>query len=542
VLIPSRLLLELLSQQSKPVSLLALLLHATRQHLELGREVLRDGPVCRLELTHGMEITNCAGHMRCLDIDPTSWRLILQWPPYAVFEAGAMTVHDLLTPEPFTDEQRQRYATLAGYRPRRDYLDAIDSERRSMTLYLRSDRLLRIPETKSQARTMGQLRSTLREQIREQMKGRGPFRRPVSVEIDLHATSVRQPPASPPSVKAYLDLLGKRGEQALVYRDDDLIHHLRVRRHAPDHPIHRAEPEDWSYIRSPQFPWGPADGVEARIVVKPLRLYTSDYDRLWQRRDQVFDDDRRHRWHHDDPAGARFWARQWDDERDDERLSGLRQEDRDDANDRGLYAPGGLFDASAEMQAMRLEDRRRRQRETKAILDRLLLDQKPGKLDRPGPVPEIDRLTWAHILELLAMTRQHPIIAGVFYFPLPAEKDGGPDWPTVVRQAMQDHQAKSRILARTLDTPLSLDISVRGAGSGRKDYDNLAHIVLRTFEEIFCAGVRGTVVSYRVYECEGEKPAVRVMVTTDQRLQNMEEAIETSRGWVLRHGPTLLRD
>ncbi len=453
-----------------------------------------------------------------------------------------MTLLDLLTSERFTDEQRHRYATLVGYRPRRDYLDAIDSERRGLTLYLRSDRLLRIPETKSQARTMGRLRSDLREQIREQMKARRPFRRPVSVEIDLHATSVRQPPASPPSVKAYLDLLGKRGEQALVYRDDELVHHLRVRRHAPDHPILRAELEDWSYMRSAQFPWGPDDGVEARIVVRPLRLYTSDYDRLWERRDQVFDAARRYRWHHDDLAGARFWNRQWDDERDDERLSELRREDRDDAADRGVYAPGGLFDASAEMRAMRLEDRRRRQRETKAILDRLLLDQKPGKLDRPGPVPEIDRLTWAHIPELLAMTREHPIMAGVFYLPLPVESDGGPDWPPVVRQAMQEHQAKSRILARRLDTPLSLDISVRGAGSGRKDYDNLAHIVLRTFEEIFCAGVRGTVVSYRVYECEGERPAVRVMVTTDQRLRDMEDAVETTRAWVLRNGPALLRE
>jgi Holliday junction resolvase RusA-like endonuclease len=460
---------------------------------------------------------------------------------YAFCVARQLTIRELLNSTPFTDEQLHRYAMVVGFQPRRDYLDAIDSERRSLTLYLRSDRLLRVAETGSQARVMGRLRRALRDQIREQMVGRRAFRGPVSVEIDLHATSVRQPPSSPPSVKAYLDLLGKRGEEGLVYPDDEVVRHLRVRRHAPDHPIHRAQPEDWIHMGQPSFPWGPDHGVEARIVLRPLRLYISDFDRLWRRSDQIFDRARSSVWDRDEPAGARFWAHQWDDLRDHDRLAELRREDRDDVSDSGLYAPGGLFDASPEMRAIRMDDRRRRQRETKALLDRLLLDQRPGELDRPGPVAEIDQLTWAHVPELVAMKREHPVMPGVFYLPLPTESEGGPDWAQVVRREMEAHRVKTRVLGRPLDTPLSLDISVRGATSGRKDYDNLAHIVLPAFEQIFCADVRGTVVSYRVYESDGDEPAVRVMVTTDQRLQDMEDAIATSRDWVLRHGPALLR-
>lgn len=344
-------------------------------------------------------------------------------------------------------------------------------------------------------------------------------------------------------MKAYLDLLGKRGERGLVYPDDDLVCCLRVRRHAPDHPINRAQPGDWLYMDAPRFPRGPTAGVQVRIVVRPLRVYIADHDRLFRRRDQIYGDRwGQPDWYDDKPEGARFWARGWDDLRDNDRLDELRKEDFDDANDRGLYAPGALFDHSPEMSAMRAEDRRRRHREMKALLDRVLLDQSPGDLDRPGPVAEIDRLSWASIPGLVQMQRDHPVMAGVFYLPLPTETKGGPAWPRTVRDQMGAHRAKARILARPLDTPLSLDISVRGAGPGRKDYDNLAHVLLLPFEDIFCAGRRGTVVSYRVYESAADEPGVRVMIMTDQRLHDMEDAIAASRAWVMRHGPSLLRD
>jgi hypothetical protein len=157
-------------------------------------------------------------------------------------------------------------------------------------------------------------------------------------------------------------------------------------------------------------------------------------------------------------------------------------------------------------------------------------------------VAEIDRLAWASIPELVTMTRHHPVMAGVFYLPLPTETKGGPDWSQTVRDELEAHRAKARILARPLDTPLSLDISVGGTGAGRKDYDNLAHLLLPPFEATFCDGRRGTVVSYRVYEAEAVEPGVRVMVMTDQRLHDMEDAIAASRNWVLRHGPSLMRD
>lgn len=452
-----------------------------------------------------------------------------------------MNPDELLRRPPATPEQLRRYGELLARQPRRDYLDAIDSKRRALTLLLDSDRLLRVADNNRQARTMDQIRGKLREQIRAQMIGRRAFRGPVSVEVDLHATGAVQPPASPPSVKAYLDLLGKRGEKGLVYPDDELVCHLRVRRHALDHPISRAHPEDWRHMGAPRFPWGPPTGVRVRIVVRPLRVYIADYDRLFRRRDQVFGDhEGQLDWYEDEPEGGRFWARDWDDFRDSDRLDELRMEDFDDANDQGLYTPGGLFDHSPEMSDVRAEDRRRRHREIKALRDRLLLDQSPGDLDRPGPVAEVDRFSWASIPELMAMKRHHPVMAGVFYLPLPPEIKGGPDWSQTVRDEMGNHRAK--VLARPLDTPLSLDISVRGAGPGRKDYDNLAHDLLPPFEEIFCAGRRGTVVSYRVYESEGNEPGVRVMVMTDQRLHDMEDAIAASRDWVLRHGPSLLRD
>lgn len=371
-------------------------------------------------------------------------------------------------------EQLRRDGELLARQPRRDYLDAVDSERRALTLHLDSNRLLRTGANSRQAaRAMDRIRGDLREQIRAQMVGRRAFRGQVSVEIDLHATGVGQPPTSPPSVKAYLDLLGKRGE-GLVYPDDALVCHLRVRRHAADHPINRAHPEDWLYMDAPRFPWGPAAGVQVRIVVRPLRVYITDYDRLFRRRDQIFSRHRRRSdWDDDEPEGARFWARGWDDLSDDDRLTELRKEDFDDANDRGLYAPNGLFDRSPEMAALRIDERRRRHREIKALLDRVLLDQRPGELDRPGLVSEIDRLSWASVPELAAMIRHHPVMAGVFYLPLPTETEGGPDWSRIVRDEMEAHRASARILARPLDTPLSLDISVRGAGPGRKDHDNL---------------------------------------------------------------------
>lgn len=112
--------------------------------------------------------------------------------------ARLITPDEPLHRRPLRPDQLRRYGELLARQPRRDYLDAIDSERRALTLHLDSDRLLRTADNSRQARVMGRIRGELREQIRAQMLGRRAFRGPVSVEIDLHATGVSHPPTSPP--------------------------------------------------------------------------------------------------------------------------------------------------------------------------------------------------------------------------------------------------------------------------------------------------------------------------------------------------------
>ena len=57
----------------------------------------------------------------------------------------------------------------------------------------------------------------LREQMRAQRRRR--FRSPVALRIELFAVDLERPPGTPPSVKAYLDLL-----QGLAYDDDRDVH------------------------------------------------------------------------------------------------------------------------------------------------------------------------------------------------------------------------------------------------------------------------------------------------------------------------------
>jgi hypothetical protein len=129
-------------------------------------------------------------------------------------------------------------------------------------------------------------------------------------------------------------------------------------------------------------------------------------------------------------------------------------------------------------------------------------------------------------------------MAGSFFLPLPPKTSKGDDWRDMVRDAMEEHRRKfAAIASEPLDTGLALDISVRGAGTNRRDLDNLARDVLVPFEQLYCANERGTVVSYRVYEAEGPRDEVRVLVMTDSRLHQLEDAIAQARHWSLSHGP-----
>jgi Holliday junction resolvase RusA-like endonuclease len=445
-----------------------------------------------------------------------------------------MSIEDALR-KPLEGAELDRYIRLSRAEPRRLYLDAVDAERRSLELHLESDELLRQSNNRAQKARMDAIRADLKAQVRTQLRRlrRRAFRGPVSVELDLHAVAVEQPSSSPPAVKAYLDLL-----KGLVYEDDRSVCHLRVARHARDNPLFREAPEDWLFRPDRRMPHGPPDGVAVRLRIMPLRVYTADYDRAFRLRDKIWEGDGfRSRWSDDD--GHQFWESGWQPIKDDDRLDELRAEHREDLNDEGpLYGPGGLYDDES-MLAVRTSERQRRVREYRALRHKLLLDQRPQDYDRPGPRSELDELIWSGMGEdAKLLWHRDALMAGSFFLPLPPETSTGANWRDMVRDAMEEHRRKfAAIASEALDTGLALDISVRGAGTNRRDLDNLARDVLVPFEQLYCADERGTVVSYRVYEAEGPHDEVRVLVMTDSRLHQLEDVIAQARHWNLRCGP-----
>lgn len=430
-----------------------------------------------------------------------------------------------------TRSEREDYARREARAPLRDYLDALDAQRRTLRLNLVGAELLRKGTNPTQRRRMARLHAETREQAASQMVAhrRRAFRRPVSVEIDLHAVGVEQPPASPPAVKAYLDAL-----QGVVYADDRLVHHLRVTRHARDNPYFRSLPEDWLDGPWPRIPHGPADRVEVRVKVMPLRLYVADYDRVFRFRDQAdrigsLYDDR-------EEEDGEFWQGGWEHVRDDDELSELRAEHDDDLNDRGVYSP----EFAGIQGDLRGAFRRRRERRMAAMTRKLLLDQRPGTLDRPGPPSERDAWLFEGAPKLEEMARAEYLEPGRLLLPPKPEAatpEGTPSWAEQVRTNMRDHRAKWRLLDEPYDAPFALDISLRGAGEGRRDVDNFARPILEAFEEVFCSNRRGTVASYRAYVAEGGTPAIRVLVMPDQRLQGLDDARTAARWKRIQHGP-----
>jgi len=382
---------------------------------------------------------------------------------------------------------------------------------------------------------MRALADDLTEQARDQMRsgGRRPFRGEVAVEIDLHAIGVQQPAASPPAVKAYLDLL-----QGIAYRDDRCIACLRVTRHAKDNPLFRGVPEDWIYSgTTPRFPHGPNSHVEVRITIQPLRTYVADVDRLFRLRERVFEDP-----YGDalDADGAEFFGNRFDHFDDDERLDELREEERDEAERRGLYAPGGLYDAHPDLAANLSQMRKA---ELRGLRRKLLLDNGPGPLDRPGPPPAVTRLLWQSNPSLKRLDSDDIFGPGRFRLPEPPGVRGGVPWRQPVRREMTGLHGRWRILDVLIGAPLALDIAVRGPAAG-KDLDNLARDVVVPFEEVFCANERGTVASYRAYRAAPESglAGVRLLVTGDERLDSFERAMTTARQWLLMRGPRYADD
>jgi hypothetical protein len=94
------------------------------------------------------------------------------------------------------------------------------------------------------------------------------------------------------------------------------------------------------------------------------------------------------------------------------------------------------------------------------------------------------------------------------------------------------------ILPDFFDQPIALDIAIFAADTSTHDIDNVAHVILQNFEELYCQNRRGTVTTYRVYRGTGEQSGIRVQLMTDERLRQLEFAIDEARSDVVEAGPS----
>jgi hypothetical protein len=284
----------------------------------------------------------------------------------------------------------------------------------------------------------------------------------------------------------------------------------------------------------PRFPFGPAAGVEVKIRVEPLPTYVSDYDRVFDIRTAIEDDDDL------DDSDFPYWdTNEVFDPLADDHLDDLCEEHADDLADRGLFAPGGLL---AERDELRDRMRAFRAAQITGIQNkRLLGGQRLGPSDRPGPPSPTTAALKALFPDLVSSEGWYeaPISA---LLPLPPTSPGPQKWKSVVVEAFTRHRSKWRMLNARFAAPVALDIAVGGASKNLADLDNLAREILEPFERIYCSRRRGTVVSYRVYETHGQYEGIRVMVMGDDRLAAFEQTLSDARHLVLRRGPQALSD
>jgi hypothetical protein len=413
-------------------------------------------------------------------------------------------------------------------RRRRSYLDALDSHHRPMMLRLESDELVRKPSTATQKRRMPLIVEDLRRQVRAQMQRskRRAFRGDVSVHLDLHATSIAMPPSSPPAVKAYLDLL-----QGLVYADDRQIRHLRVTRHANDNPILAANSVALlAQTMYPRYPHGPHTGVEVRFRIEPLRTYISDYDRVFECRPGLDKDDLRY-----DSAFPYWDDSEWHDPIEGDRLQDLEEDEADDMASCGIYTPGWIYDGETEA---RIRHRSFRRAQLAGLRARRLLGGRLlGPDDRPGlPSPLVASTSRVYEGSRPMLFRWFEAPVSIV-LPLPPTKSSGIKWRRTVEDAFEQHRDRWMREDLTFEMPVALDIAVGGASPRLADLDNLAQHILEPFERLYCAGNRGTVASYRVYEAHGDHEGVRVLVIGDDVLHAFETTIQDTRHRLLASGP-----
>lgn len=178
-----------------------------------------------------------------------------------------------------------------------------------------------------------------------------------------------------------------------------------------------------------------------------------------------------------------------------------------------------------------------REREISELEDRLFFHRRPQAEDRPGTRDEWDwRSGLLKHFDLPTWMERYDM-PGEFWLPLPPEARGDAAWRQTIRIEMEKHRARWRLLPVVFDTELSLDIAILGASANARDIDNLAHEVLRAFEELYRLGRRGTVVAYRAYRCPADTRGVRVRAMMGERIRQLSEALDAAREHVIDRGP-----
>ena len=404
-----------------------------------------------------------------------------------------------------------------------DFFDAVAYWDRLLLLRVQTEELLRKPTGRTQRRRQERLLVDAQHQLRSQMAAnkRRAFRGDVAVDLSIHASGQRSVPASPRVVKRYLDAMN-----GIVYADDRQVAHLTVHRFADDWP---------GLSRWPQGPANENPSPWVDLFVTPVRVSGCDWDRglallegeQWQLRHRhefsiVGNED-----HDLQHAIEGLVLESWSDE-DEDRLREVLEEFREDHAGCG---PLHLLptDLAAGLREMA-------QSEATMLVQKLILDQTPGRADHPGAGLTRRGRRYAELgLDALDLDagRDRYELPGRFWLPLRSDQ---PSWPEAVRDAMERHLQHWRVLDRAFDQPLSLDIGAFGLTDSGRDVDNLARVVLTEFEQRFCGESRGTVVSYRAYRRPAAQPGIRVLVMGQGRMQQISAVVDEARSAVISRG------
>jgi Holliday junction resolvase RusA-like endonuclease len=397
------------------------------------------------------------------------------------------------------------------------YFDAVAYWDRVLLLNVETGELLRQGTKRRQRGRQEQLLAQARDQLRAQMrkKRRSRFRGHVAVDLTIFAHGAGSVPSAPRSVKRYLDAMN-----GIVYADDRQVAHLAVHRFAddwPGMPASRAHGLDLPGMIRDQPP-------RVSIIVIPLAVFIQDWERVFWMGERAeglgghYRNDFERSW-------GRFADDRWTLE-DDLRLEELVQERR-----RDKAGSGWLDRVPPELATVIREGR---QRDITELLERLMLDQRPDSGDHPGGADlTFDREALARLGLPDPGPRPRWDLPGSFWLPLKGKQVS---WEQAVSDTMSEHRAKWGVLPEAFGRALALDIGAFGIGPQGKDIDNLAHAVLVPFERLYCGEQRGTVVSYRAYRRPSQRPGVRVMVMTQERMGELGHLIGLARSAVIEEG------